>query len=238
MQLNYKKLFYLTSFVLSVLLLAILVYAYGGTNPNIHGHDQGELGLGPIIIDNQNSRVGIGTNSPSEKLEILSGNISIDSQYISEDTRLLFKYQGDGPFASIFRDDSEGDLYIRNDQGNDIILDNGNVGIGKANPGVKLDVAGTIKATSYSNLKPSFQRITATATIGSSATNTWIKRTSCPTGYTIAFWGMQNEIQYWGTVTHWYANCKSYGNGIEASLYTQQGYAGHSLTCFGICIKD
>ena len=38
-----KKIFYLSSTIVSVLIVALLVYAYGGSDPTVHGHDQGEL---------------------------------------------------------------------------------------------------------------------------------------------------------------------------------------------------
>lgn len=39
-----KKTFYITSTILSIIAVAVLVYAYSGTNPAVHGHAVGELG--------------------------------------------------------------------------------------------------------------------------------------------------------------------------------------------------
>ena len=41
-----KKVFYLSSTIVSVLIVALLVYAYGGSDPTVHGHDSGEIDFG------------------------------------------------------------------------------------------------------------------------------------------------------------------------------------------------
>jgi len=90
-----------------------------------------------------------------------------------------------------------------------------------------------------------FTRITATATIpGAQYSNglnagTWTGTAACPVGTQLVTWGTQASTQYWGSMTHWYANCTQDGanNGILASLYTQWGYGGHGLTCWGLCVK-
>ena len=40
-----KKIFYLSSTIVSVLIVALLVYAYGGTDSTVHGHSAGEVEL-------------------------------------------------------------------------------------------------------------------------------------------------------------------------------------------------
>ena len=118
-------------------------------------------------------------------------------------------------------------------------LNGGNVGIGTTTPGAKLEVNGTAKATDFSGIANSLVRITASATVGSTSPATWIGDASCPTGYTIVFWGTMTSIQYWGGgMSHWYAQCLQNGNGIQANLYTQTGYVGHTLTCSGLCAKN
>jgi hypothetical protein len=114
-----------------------------------------------------------------------------------------------------------------------------NVWIWTATPTEKLDINGTIKATNYSGLASSFAMITATATVGSSATATWVWNALCPTWYTIVYWWALNSTQYWwGWMTHWYANCSQSGNGIQAILYTQVGYTWHKYQCSWLCVKN
>lgn len=90
-----------------------------------------------------------------------------------------------------------------------------------------------------------FTRITARVTIPGSAyslgenAGTRTSTASCPAGTQIVTWGTEESIQYWGSMTHWYATCSQNGtsNGIKASLYTEWGYGGHNLTCWGLCVK-
>lgn len=91
-----------------------------------------------VYVDNDGN-VGIGTTTPGAKLEVKGGNIAIKG--ISDPT-LEFKHDTDTVWASIYRNSSDGDFYIKNDQGGDIILDNGKVGIGTTSPSEKLDVNG------------------------------------------------------------------------------------------------
>jgi hypothetical protein len=95
-----------------------------------------------------NGNVGIGTTTPKESLHIQNGDIAIgvlDSSY--GDPMLKFYHGPDNYYASIYREAHSGKLFIKNDQGNPIILDNGNVGIGTYDPGIyKLAVNGIIRA--------------------------------------------------------------------------------------------
>jgi len=75
--------------------------------------------------------VGIGTPLPSQKLEVADGDIFLSSQ---SNPMLRFGHGPTTTYASIFRESATGKLFIKNDQGNAIILDNGNVGIGTTNP--------------------------------------------------------------------------------------------------------
>ncbi len=87
-------------------------------------------------------------------------------------------------------------------------------------------------------------RITAKATIAGSSHNlgnnpsTVYGNTSCPANTTLINWGTEREIQFWGQTTHWYAECINNGGALRAQLYTQYGYGGHSLTCWGICASN
>jgi len=97
-----------------------------------------------------------------------------------------------------------------------------------------VDAAGTL------NLSGMFTRITARATVGSTGPVTWTGATSCPAGTTLINWGTQQSVQFWGGgMSHWYATCAALaGNtGVQANLYTQSGYVGHYLECWGLCMK-
>lgn len=84
----------------------------------------------------------------------------------------------------------------------------------------------------------SFVRITATAVIWSSATNTWTSTKSCPDWYTIINRWADKSIQYWWAMSHWYAKCLLDWNWVKASLYTQNWYTWHTYSCFWLCFKD
>jgi hypothetical protein len=83
--------------------------------------------------------VGIGTASPLTKLHVEAGDLLIRS---TSNPRLRFGHDDNITYASVYRESSTGKLFIRNDQGQPIILDNGNVGIGTTVPSVRLEVSG------------------------------------------------------------------------------------------------
>ena len=56
-----KKIFYLSSTIVSVLIVALLVYAYGGSDPTVHGHSSEEIE--DFVHMKTGSYVGDGTNS-------------------------------------------------------------------------------------------------------------------------------------------------------------------------------
>ena len=68
-----KKIFYLSSTIVSVLIVALLVYAYGGTDPTVHGHSEGEvevdcssIGASPtdfVSIESQGQQLGCMQNN-------------------------------------------------------------------------------------------------------------------------------------------------------------------------------
>jgi hypothetical protein len=87
-------------------------------------------------------------------------------------------------------------------------------------------------------------RITAKATIAGSSHTLGVNpatvygNTSCPAGTSLINWGTAEEVQYWGQTTHWYARCRNEGGALQAQLYTQYGYGGHYLICWGICAAN
>ena len=107
-------------------------------------YDSGTLNMTDLLIDSATGNVGIGTTSPSEQLHVLNHMQVGDPLNLwssTADNRLI-KF-GDGEFASIGEYGGDDNLRIR---GNPIYL-TGLVGINKSNPGVALDVGGSIQYT-------------------------------------------------------------------------------------------
>ena len=103
--------------------------------------------------------VGIGTTTPSEKLHV-DGNVNITNGniYIRNGKLLRFWNSSNALYGNIYgwtdqlriQADSGGDVAIVSDAGTGMIVkDSGNVGIGTTSPTQKLDVSGTVKATSF-----------------------------------------------------------------------------------------
>ena len=121
---------------------------------------------------NYNGNVGIGTTSPSEKLDVV-GDIIIND---TSDPTLYMRRNDGTPVSAIMLDTSTDNIIIgatnmdelifRDDSGEGMRLDgSGNVGIGTTSPAQKLDVNGDIalKGTSVFNLN------SAALTIGDTA---------------------------------------------------------------------
>ena len=97
--------------------------------------------------------VGIGTNNPTEKLHVSSGSFKIDT-----DTNSTFKISDAGTDAIALYGGTGDELYmgannaysLRFKTDGNIVMDNGgNLGIGTNNPTQKLVVSGNVSATAY-----------------------------------------------------------------------------------------
>ena len=94
--------------------------------------------VGNSIISENIGNIGINTTSPGAKLEI----------YDSVNDNIL-KLRRDAINATTFRVGADGAFVLQNNATDAVGIKNGNVGIGKANPGYKLDVLGDILAAGW-----------------------------------------------------------------------------------------
>jgi hypothetical protein len=104
--------------------------------------------------------VGIGTASPTVKLDVNGGIASStavplhmkdsDFKYITCESSHLAFYKKAGAYDFYFRKSDDGTQNGSNQAELMIIKDSGNVGIGTASPSTKLEVNGTVTATAFS----------------------------------------------------------------------------------------
>ena len=119
----------------------------------IYGFSSRNLAFGSITngevmrVDNTNERVGIGTTSPAEKLEV-NGNIQASTYKIAGTTVL----QGTST-VTVGSGGGTGIVRLNTTSGVGLILNGSNVGIGTASPTAKLDIEGDlqVKGVNISN---------------------------------------------------------------------------------------
>ena len=134
---------------------SILTVDKGGTGVGTFALGQILIGNGTSNIlqntnltwDNANSRLGIGTNNPTSKLEVYGGDITLKTNWISGSTMNLLGFSSSKRLEFSYNDGTA--LYDNNKirffsgwphQERMVIATNGNVGIGTNNPLALLDV--------------------------------------------------------------------------------------------------
>ena len=125
------------------------------TGPMIVGYLGGSLGqssavaagldFSPTLTWNGNN-VGIGTTTPAQKLDV-SGTIAIRNGGYYTTIGCDARYTSANTFATFINNDkTSGHLYLNTSSpSSNVIVQNGNVGIGTTNPAYKLDVTGTTR---------------------------------------------------------------------------------------------
>ena len=133
----------------------------------------GVTGDNGFYWDNTNKRLGIGTATPSTKLQV-NGTITADTHFTSSDSNATLSTSGTG---GVVRLRPNG---ISSTTGQVVVLDSGNVGIGTATPTSKLEVDGDMSVTPGGVIllpDNSFLRFgtSSDATIYHDATDTYFK---------------------------------------------------------------
>ena len=98
---------------------------------NVDFRIEGDSNANLFFLDAGNDRIGIGTNSPSQRLSVSAGHVNIDSGY---------SYQWGDSHERIAQSDGKIEFFTNNTQ--KMTLSGSNLGISKTNPSARLDIGG------------------------------------------------------------------------------------------------
>ena len=163
-------------------------------------------------ITNQDGKLGVGTKTPSEKLHVTGGKLYNDTQLLgsSNDTASTPSFS--------FKEDSNTGLFHASNATVGITTNGvermridyaGNVGVGTTNPSYKLDVNGTVNATSFNGTT-----ITSLSNLGMFCSNTAISASN--TSITLS-----NYV--YGTNTTNITNAQTAANWASNNLLNKSG---------------
>jgi len=94
-----------------------------------------------LVVDAANKRVGVGTTSPTQALDVVGGIRASSTILVADNTAVNF-----GLSSQIYHNSTTGGTQFTGDNGSNTLFvsDFGNVGIGTSVPGHKLEVAGFV----------------------------------------------------------------------------------------------
>jgi hypothetical protein len=117
------------------------IYGIGSTSANIGLQVKNSADTSMFVVRNDGN-VGIGTSSPSQKLEVQGSQVKFIST-TSGENRFMFSMGDDGNSSAFYMYNSQQSNTILLNSGGNSYFNGGNVGIGITSPSYKLDVSGS-----------------------------------------------------------------------------------------------
>jgi hypothetical protein len=210
-----------------------LMFRSDGVNTQIYTNTAHDLGIytngnvGQIHLKQSNGNVGIGTSSPSARLDVVTDTVVYAAEFTQSKTT-----NGDGVFISVGSTAAaDYALTVRADAGNTSVLAakaNGHVGIGTFSPGAKLEINGKDDAGASDLLRLVFDNSPADTGITFTDINSTVKsRISMDSSNT-------NDLRISsGTQTHLYGGTSN-GTGDG---HLKINSSGHFTSVYGMIVS-